>query len=125
MLMFSFLQWWYTSGWLTFGYGFLDHLKGSADFFSIGLLLRTLFSPFRQISAYTDDFAPLQKRISAFFDKLISRLVGLVVRLLILIFGVVFLLVEAAIGSALVLIWPLLPLAPIAAIALGMMGVTL
>ena len=123
--MFSFLQWWYTSGWLTFGYGFLDRLKGSADFFSIGLLLRTLFSPFRQISAYTDDFAPLQMRISAFFDKLISRLVGLVVRLLILIFGVVFLLVEAAIGSALVLIWPLLPLAPIAAIALGMMGVTL
>lgn len=125
MLMFSFLQWWYSTGWLTFGNSFLDRLKGSADFFSIGLLLRTLFSPFRQISAYTDDFAPLQKRFQAFFDKLISRMVGLVVRLIILVFGVIVILIEAAIGSVLVLAWPLLPLVPIAAIVLGIMGVTL
>ena len=125
MLIVSFLQWWYGRGWLTFGYGFLEKLKGSADFFSLGLLLRTLFAPFRQISAYTDDFAPLQQRFMAFFDKLISRLVGFVVRLLIIIFGLVFLFFVAAIGSILVLAWPLMPLAPIAAIILCAMGVVL
>lgn len=125
MLIVSFLQWWYGRGWLTFGYGFLERLKGSADFFSLGLLLRTLFAPFRQISAYTDDFAPLQQRFMTFIDKLVSRAVGFVVRLLIIVFGLIFMFCLAAIGSVLVLLWPLVPLMPFAAIVLGMMGITL
>lgn len=47
--------------------------------FSVGLLLKTLFNPFRQISAApVGGAAPVQ--LSAFFDKLFSRAVGMVVR---------------------------------------------
>ena len=125
MLIVSFLQWWYSRGWLTFGYGFLEKLKSTADFFSLGLLFRTLFSPFRQISAYSDEFASIQQRLIAFTDKLVSRLVGTVVRLTIIIFGIVFMFFEAAIGSLLVLAWPLMPFATIASIVLAVMGVAL
>ena len=125
MLIVSFLQWWYNRGWLSFGYGFLEKLKSTADFFSLGLLFRTLFSPFRQISAYTDEFASIQQRLIAFTDKLVSRLVGTVVRLTIIIFGIVFMFLEAVIGSLLVLAWPLMPFAPIASIILAVLGVTL
>ena len=51
MLAVSFLQWWYLRGWLAYFDGFRIKMRDMADFFSIGLLLRTLFQPFRQISA--------------------------------------------------------------------------
>jgi hypothetical protein len=62
MLVVGFLQWWYTRGWMGFAQGLLDKIRSLADFFSLGLLLRTLFYPFRQISAYSDENASLQNK---------------------------------------------------------------
>ena len=51
MFLVGIFQWWYGAGWRRHmqrvGLGVLR----TADFFSIGLLVRTLFDPFRQISA--------------------------------------------------------------------------
>lgn len=109
---------------MIFAQGLLDKLHSLADFFSIGLLLRTLFSPFKQISAYGDDNASLQKSISEFFDKLLSRVIGAVVRIFILIAGAVAITLEATLGIILVLIWPFIPFIPIATIVLAIMGVS-
>jgi len=125
MLVVSFLQWWYSRGWYNFAQEVLEKLHNLADFFSLGLLLRTFFSPFRQISAYTSDNASLQQSIAEFFDKLLSRIIGAVVRFFIIIFGIVAMLAVAVIGVALICIWPMMPFAPIAGIVLAMMGVTL
>ncbi len=125
MLIFGFLQWWYLRGWSIFARGLLDKLHNIADFFSLGLLLRTLFYPFRQISAYSDDNASLQVQFQAFFDKLLSRIIGATVRIGILIFGIVVIALEATLGVVLAVIWPFIPFAPIAAIILAIMGVAL
>lgn len=125
MLIFGFLQWWYVRGWSIFTHGLLDKLRNLADFFSMGLLLRTLFYPFRQISAYSDDNASLPVQLQAFFDKLLSRVIGATVRIGILIFGVVAITLEATLGIVLTIVWPFIPFVPVAAIVLAIIGVTL
>ena len=125
MLIVGFLKWWYARGWVTFARRLLDKLHNLADFFSLGLLARTLFYPFRQISAYSDETASLQARMQAFFDKLLSRTIGAIVRLGIMLAGILAITVEAAAGIVLCLAWPILPLMPVATIVLAVMGVTL
>ncbi len=123
-MTFVMLQWWYTRGWKIFVMKLVDKLRGAADFFSISLLLRTLFAPFKQIDAGGGGNS-LGDRMRAFGDRLISRLVGAVMRIGILIFGLILLILESVIGLALIVIWPFLPLVPIAGIYLTCTGFSL
>lgn len=123
--MVGFLYWWYTRGWANFVRGLLNKLRGMVDFFSLGLLLKTFFAPFRQISAYQSDNASIQQRFQEFFDKLISRAVGAVVRFLIIICGIVAITAMIIFGVVVSVIWPIMPAVPVAGIVLAMTGVTL
>ena len=125
MLVISFFQWWYGRGFGEYMARFVDGLKDAADFFSIRLLLRNLFAPFRQISAEKHDNLPLNARIHAWFDLLISRLVGATIRFFLLIVGTLVLIVRACIGLILGLLWPLMPLLVIYCIMLFARGVVL
>ena len=114
------LQWWYAGGWGMFASSLKDRLRNTADLFSIGILFKTLFAPFRQISAVSSGTSKWQ----AFLDRLFSRMVGGVVRLLIIQAGIITLVFQAVVGVLLVIIWPLVPFLPIACIVLAVMGVT-
>ena len=115
------LQWWYTGGWRIFVVGLGERLRNTADFFSISILIKTLFAPFRQISA-NDGGA---SRMQAFLDKLFSRMVGMVVRVFIIVAGVVALTFQAIFGVILAILWPLIPFLPLTCIVLCIIGVTL
>jgi hypothetical protein len=124
MFLVGIFQWWYGSGWLR-------HIKRSyvgilrtADFFSIGLLLKTLFNPFRQISAGSVQ-GPFPVQLKAFADRLFSRCIGAVFRTLAIFMGMVVITVHSVWTLASIIIWTLLPLTPCAGVALWMMGVTL
>jgi hypothetical protein len=125
MLAVDFLQWWYSRGWGRFSKMLLDKLRGMADFFSITLLIRTLFAPFRQISSQDVTEGGPAAYIANFFDKLLSRVIGMIVRLMILIFGMITIVIEAVLSLALVIVWPTIPLMPVACVVLCIMGVTL
>lgn len=124
MLAVSFLQWWYSRGWGIYFLGFRDRLRNTADFFSIGLLLKTLFEPFRQISANERAAnGGLDAALVAFFDRLLSRVIGFIVRVVVIIGGIVCLVGTLVIGLIISVLWPLIPLAPVAGIILCTMGV--
>ncbi len=125
MLAVDFLQWWYSRGWGHFALALIEKFRGMADFFSITLLLRTLFAPFRQISTQDVTEGGPMAYISNFFDKLLSRIIGAVVRITILIFGTVVLVVEAMLSLIFVVIWPAIPLMPFICVSLCIMGVTI
>ena len=112
MLVISLLSWWYTDGWKTFTQEVVHGLRNTADFFSIASLLKTFFAPFRQISAH-----------EKFLDRLISRIVGSVVRFLLILFGTIVIILGGAVGAVMMILWFLLPLLPIACVVLFMMGV--
>lgn len=101
---------------------FLGVLR-TADFFSVGLLLKTLFNPFRQISA-----APvggdLSVQLSAFFDKMFSRVIGAVVRSMVVIIGILMILLRFLWMIVEIIMWLALPLMPFIGIILWQMGVS-
>lgn len=122
MLIISLLAWWYGPGWKKLGRGMISKLALAEDFFSIDLLLATLFSPFRQISADGRREGTLQMKLQAVFDKLFSRFVGFVVRTLLIIAGAAWLLILSVLDFLVLLAWPLLPLLPIIGLIVGLTG---
>ena len=125
MLVISFVQWWYGRGFKEFLAKFVDHLKDVADFFSIRLLVRHLFAPFRQIATEKKTNLPMSERIHAWADLMISRLVGATIRFVLLIVGTVFLLIRFILGVIVMILWPLAPVAMVAAALLYLKGVVL
>ena len=96
----------------------------TADFFSIGLLARTLFSPFRQISAGKVR-GPLPVQLRAFADRLFSRVIGGVFRTILIVVGVIVIFVRAVWAVCSIVIWTILPITPIIGVVLWKMGVIL
>lgn len=120
MFVADMLSWWYSRGWGVFVEGFKTRLRDSADFFSFGQLFRTLFKPYRQISANSNE-----RGLSAFFDKLISRVVGFFTRLFIILFGGVVMLLEFIFGGAMIVAWPFLPMLIVVGMVMTVTGVHL
>ena len=121
MVIWGIVAWWYTDGWRQCWLRFKERLEATLDFFSIDLLLKTLFAPFRQISA-GGVTGPLDMQLRAFFDRLISRCIGMVVRLIMIGVGGVTILLSTIIGGLLLLLWAFIPLLPLIGIILYMTG---
>ncbi len=123
LLVLGLLGWWYTDGWRRRMKLVADRLYGTIDYFSIDLLLKTLFSPYRQISAGRVD-GSLEVQFRALIDKIFSRIIGAFVRLIILIIGVVMILLQTMIGFVILVGWALVPLLPIAGLVMMVVGRT-
>lgn len=121
MFIAGILSWWYGPGWRERVVAMRESLASTMDYFSIGLLLKTLFSPFRQISA-GQVRGPLAVQMRAFFDRLISRLIGAMVRTTIIIVGLVAIFFSMVIGVIGLVLWAFIPLLPIAGLVLWLIG---
>jgi hypothetical protein len=123
MLLFSMLGWWYTRGWAWLArHMLLTRNKRIAEFFSVADLLKTMFAPFRQDSIDTKN-APISLKLQALGGNLISRIFGFIIRLILIISGLVLIVVNTVIGLELLIVWPLLPFAPLVTFLLIMIGV--
>ena len=124
MFLVGIFQCWYGDGLLRYiRQSFLGVLR-TADFFSVGLLLQTLFNPFRQISAAPVGGA-MSVQLSAFFDKLFSRAVGTVVRSGVIIVGILMIALRFLWMILGIFLWLTLPIFPIISIVLWQMGFSL
>ncbi len=120
-MLIAFVSWWYGEGWLQQAKKFMLRLDGLLDTFSFSLIIRTLFSPFRQISAGRID-GPIGMQIQAFIDKTISRLIGAMVRLGVMLAGVISIFVMSLIGIFFLLVWPIIPVLPVIGLILSTTG---
>lgn len=121
MFIVGILSWWYGAGWRQRLVLLRERLMATVDYFSIGLLARTLFSPFRQISAGRVD-GSLEVKLRAFADRLISRLIGALVRIFVIIAGIIAILLYVIFGFIALVIWGLLPFLPVVSIILLISG---
>lgn len=117
MLMVSFFSWWYGRGWRQVAGSFDRRLTSVANSFSIGQLLRTLFAPWRRIITYPG--TSIAEKWRAWGDNLFSRIIGFVVRLLVLLAALVCLMLVGLATIVELVIWPLLPIAVVACIIEG------
>ena len=89
-----------------------------ADAFSISTLLRTLFAPWRRIVSYPG--ASLDDKLRAMLDNLVSRGVGFVVRLFVLLAVAVLAVVIIIVDVVQIVAWPLVPLLIIGGVVMGL-----
>lgn len=88
-------------------------------FFSMSLLLRTLFSPWRRL----DERSKSGFHLEAFLEKLVSntvvRAIGTGARLFVIVSGCIIYLAGLVLGFIFFLIWCLLPVAVIGLVVIG------
>lgn len=121
MFLVGAISWWYSDGWKWRFRLFQEQIARTLDYFSIGLLLRTIFSPFRQDSVGRVS-GPLSVKLRAFLDRLISRGIGAVVRGTIIMLGSIYIVCRAAIGLTGLALWAILPALPIIGLLLWTTG---
>lgn len=91
------------------------------DEFSVELLVSTLFSPWKRITSMPG--RNIHDRISALIDNLISRIIGFIVRVIVIISAVFSFILVAAAGFIQIIVWPVLPLAVLAMLILGIINI--
>lgn len=111
MLFLSFFSWWYIAGWGQLGRRAMVRVSSVLDFFSVGVLFKSLFSPFRQISVGRVQ-GSLDTQLRAWGDRQISRGIGAIVRLTVIVFGLLATLMMVIVAAGLLLLWPLVPFVP-------------
>ena len=112
MLIVALFSWWYTTAWKNLGHRIEGRVDMMLDFFSVKTLLKTLFDPFRQISAGATG-GSVDDKMKAFADRSFSRVFGAVVRTLFILLGVVCSAIILVIGGIQMAVWPLIPALPI------------
>lgn len=112
MFLVGLLSWWYGDG-LVNQYTLLERrTKRTASFFSISTLLKTLFYPYKQISAGIDD-SSFVSTMRSLGDQLISRIIGSFVRTSTVVIGMIVLVMQFVLSVLGALLWIATPVIPI------------
>ena len=122
MLFVSFFKWWFVDGWLEQLKRVERQLAHLSDMFSFGLLVRTLFAPFRQISSGSVR-GSLGAQLGALRDRTISRVIGGIIRTFTIIAGGIVMLVSLIWGAVRLVAWAILPLLPLIGLVLALQKV--
>jgi hypothetical protein len=122
MILLNCLNWWYGRGWSWQVQSLKAGVNRQLEYYSIGSLLSTLFAPYRQIGAEFTGRV-LSSGFQAWVDRTISRIIGAVVRLLIISAGVLVVTFYALVRLIAIVLWPIVPLLPILGIILAVLGV--
>lgn len=117
MLLVALFSWWYTTAWASLGRRIEQRLAKVLNFFSVGMLLQTLFAPFRQIAAGKTQ-GTMNDQMHAWADRTFSRFVGAFVRTIFIVIGLFTMIFVLIFGFIQMVLWPLIPLLPI----LGIIG---
>lgn len=115
------LSWWYGAGWKRCIIRTRESIASVYDYFSIDLLLRSWFAPFRQISAgHVSGSIDVQWR--AFVDRLISRCIGACMRTILIVTGIVTMTVVVLTGLLYIIFWACVPALPFVGLLLTFLG---
>lgn len=105
-----YISWHYTTAIISYFKIWSNFLWFVNDFFSIQILIRTLFAPWQRIR---ENYNAGSLDVQGFFESLVAnilmRIVGAIVRLITIIIGIIFLLIVFTAGLLGFFIWLLLP----------------
>lgn len=100
------LSWWYSQGWLWVINITINRLKTVSRVFAVKVLLKTWFSPWKQIYQQ----ANFRNFLRIAVDNGVSRFIGGIIRTVILLWALILSLVIILVGIISLIIWPMLPL---------------
>lgn len=120
MLALELFTWWYGQGWIHLAKNARKRIIGTSNMFSVPILIRTLFAPWKRIITYPG--ASIDAKIRAFGDNMVSRAVGFTVRLLVLFTAAIMLIFVSIAAVAEISTWPLVPIAALIMLVKGITG---
>lgn len=120
MFVVELFGWWYGRGWQATIQSIPRTLKSIYEAFSVPVLVRTLFDPWKRIISYPG--ASLDTKLRAFADNLVSRAIGFVVRFFVLCTACMVSVIAVVLGVLYFVIWPLIPLCIVILLAKGIIG---
>lgn len=121
MFLLSLFSWWYVSGWVWLSKEIAGRLQIIKETFSVGILLRTLFSPWKQIQTP----ASFRNFFQSAIDNLVSRFIGATLRIFMLIGALISTFLVSAIGLIFLILWPAVPLLLVILPVLSVIGLEL
>lgn len=124
MILLSVFSWWYGQGLKGQAGRISARLDRLIEFFSIGLLARTLFDPFKQIDANASADGSVNLKLHAWFDRLFSRIMGAIVRSFSIGIGLLCMFLVGVFGLVQLLVWPLVPFLPLIGLVMFIGGWT-
>ncbi len=95
-----------------------NYIEFGLDFFSVPLLLATLFSPWRRYQWNLPKGFSVVEFANIFVSNIFSRLIGAICRLVLIVVGVVVLFFILLAGLAGIILWLVLPFICVALILL-------
>jgi hypothetical protein len=114
----SYIHWHYTTAITQFFSIWKNYIWFFYHFFSIVELARTLFLPWRRLSE-EKKATSLEELGEKIVVNILMRVIGALVRFVMIVLGVLFLLITGVLGSILFVVWVLLP---VLVILLPLMG---
>ncbi len=106
-----YLYWHYTRGLAELSKNLFNFLIFELNFFSVKDLLTTLFSPFQRLrESYGNSIVDFESIASAFVVNTLMRIIGFIVRSVILITAFIVLTISTLLVPILLLLWLVLPL---------------
>jgi hypothetical protein len=118
-LAFRYVLWHYSRGIVDLLRVWSNFLWFFYHFFSIPLLLRTLFSPFQRLDESYKKGLDLEAFFTTLGVNIIMRIIGAMIRLFMIALGVLALLTTLAIGAFFFVAWILSPLVVAALFSAG------
>lgn len=106
-MLFELLRWWYGAGWISAIRNVAVWPHRVQRHFSMPILIKTLFSPWKRI--VTIPGRSFDAKVRAALDNLVSRVIGLVVRVMVILFATVMMASAFMLAIVMAIIWPLLP----------------
>ena len=79
------------------------------DYFSIFILIKTLFSPWKRVVERYGKGFDIQKIIETLIFNLMSRIIGAIIRIFLLIFALIIEISIIIVGLTILIIWILFP----------------
>lgn len=108
-----FFKWWFGPGWMNAFARIPQRVSQLAATLSMGILVGTLFEPWKQITSYSGPHSSMELKMRVFFDNIFARIVGFVIRAGVLVFGILASIFVFIFGLLLALLWPIVPVTPV------------
>jgi len=119
-MLFDLLIWWYKEGWINAWRNIPRGIKKIQLAFSLPILLKTLFSPWKQITS--GGGRSLDEKIRSLVDNLVSRSVGFFVRFGVVLSALLLTAMVSLLSLGMAIVWPVIPLAMIYCLFRGVTG---
>lgn len=116
------LKWWYGPGWRwAWSRSVNQRIAWVNEAFSILALIRTWFAPFKQTYSNTAK-GSIDLRVQAAVDNFVSRLIGSLLRTILIFVGLIGIMLSLVVGLISVMVWPLIPVLPVLSVVLSING---